>query len=86
LTASNFNCEIACLSSFVHVNQKWNIRAMRRRVNYQRGFVRIEVWQFRKLCRIKISLISTGGRGNAGLYLGSWLGKQARKHICNIFS
>jgi len=27
LTASNFNCEIACLSSFVHVNQKWNIHA-----------------------------------------------------------
>lgn len=27
LTANNFNCEIASLNSFIHVNQKWNIRA-----------------------------------------------------------
>lgn len=26
LTASNFNCEIACLS-FINVNQRWDIRA-----------------------------------------------------------
>lgn len=72
LTASNFNCEIACLSSFIHVNQRWDIRARararaRRRVNYQRGFVRTPRYgKFENFVALKFHrLVLAGGAGNA---------------------